>query len=104
MQAKDIEERYRCNVCGNEVIVTKAGGGELYCCGRPMEQIIEALWINKKQLTAARMAMLMLVLISFYGIFAIPVYAYALKVMFYCAVIVLIISGIAIYNLRNKKK
>jgi len=32
-------EKYRCNVCGNEVVVTKAGGGELVCCGKPMEEI-----------------------------------------------------------------
>ena len=30
---------YKCNVCGNEVTVTKAGGGELVCCGQPMEKI-----------------------------------------------------------------
>lgn len=29
----------RCNVCGNEVTVTKVGGGELVCCGQPMEKI-----------------------------------------------------------------
>ncbi len=32
-----VGERYRCNVCGNEVTVTKVGGGELVCCGQPME-------------------------------------------------------------------
>jgi desulfoferrodoxin-like iron-binding protein len=26
-------EKYRCNICGNEVVVTKAGGGTLVCCG-----------------------------------------------------------------------
>jgi desulfoferrodoxin-like iron-binding protein len=31
-------ENYRCNICGNEVTVTKAGGGELVCCGEPMER------------------------------------------------------------------
>jgi desulfoferrodoxin-like iron-binding protein len=31
-------EEYRCNICGNEVKVTKAGGGELVCCGEPMEK------------------------------------------------------------------
>jgi desulfoferrodoxin-like iron-binding protein len=30
-------EKYRCAICGNEVVVTKAGGGELVCCGEPME-------------------------------------------------------------------
>ena len=32
---------YRCNVCGNIVEVLKAGGGELVCCGEPMELLQE---------------------------------------------------------------
>jgi desulfoferrodoxin-like iron-binding protein len=32
-------ERYICNVCGNEVVVTKVGGGTLVCCGQDMEII-----------------------------------------------------------------
>jgi desulfoferrodoxin-like iron-binding protein len=32
-------EKYRCNICGNEVIVTKVGGGALVCCGEDMELI-----------------------------------------------------------------
>jgi len=39
MQVKKAGEKYRCNICGNEVVVTKVGGGELVCCGKPMEQI-----------------------------------------------------------------
>ncbi len=39
MGVKKTGEKYRCNVCGNEVIVTKVGGGELVCCGQPMENI-----------------------------------------------------------------
>lgn len=38
MAVKKMGEEYKCNVCGNEVIVTKAGGGELVCCGKPMEK------------------------------------------------------------------
>ena len=34
-----IGEKYRCNVCGNEVVVTKVGGGTLVCCGEDMELI-----------------------------------------------------------------
>ncbi len=30
-------EKYKCTICGNEGLVTKAGGGELVCCGEPME-------------------------------------------------------------------
>lgn len=30
-------EKYRCNICGNEVVVTKVGGGTLVCCGQDME-------------------------------------------------------------------
>jgi desulfoferrodoxin-like iron-binding protein len=29
-------EKYRCNIYGNEVIVTKVGGGTLVCCGEDM--------------------------------------------------------------------
>jgi desulfoferrodoxin-like iron-binding protein len=32
-------EKYRCNICGNEVIVTNVGGGTLVCCGEDMEKI-----------------------------------------------------------------
>ena len=32
---------YRCNVCGNMVEVLHAGGGELVCCGQPMELLAE---------------------------------------------------------------
>jgi superoxide reductase len=28
---------YKCNVCGNMVEVVHIGGGELVCCGQPME-------------------------------------------------------------------
>lgn len=41
MVVEKVGEKYRCNVCGNEVIVTKAGGGELVCCGQAMERIEE---------------------------------------------------------------
>ena len=30
-------EIYRCEVCGNVVIVREAGGGELVCHGQPMK-------------------------------------------------------------------
>ncbi|OGD62373.1 desulfoferrodoxin [Candidatus Berkelbacteria bacterium RIFOXYA2_FULL_43_10] len=30
-------EIYKCNVCGNIVEVLFVGGGELVCCGQPME-------------------------------------------------------------------
>jgi desulfoferrodoxin-like iron-binding protein len=29
-------KRYQCNKCGVEVIITKAGGGTLICCGQDM--------------------------------------------------------------------
>ncbi len=34
---KRVGERYRCNICGNEVTTTKVGGGVLVCCGEEME-------------------------------------------------------------------
>jgi desulfoferrodoxin-like iron-binding protein len=36
MSVKKVGEKYRCSVCGNEVTVTKVGGGELVCCNTPM--------------------------------------------------------------------
>ncbi len=39
MAVKDVGEHYKCNICGNEVAVTRVGGGELVCCGQPMEKI-----------------------------------------------------------------
>lgn len=31
---------YRCNICGNLVELVNAGGGELVCCGEPMEELV----------------------------------------------------------------
>jgi len=39
MEVKEVGEKFRCNICGNEVTVTKMGGGELVCCGEPMEKM-----------------------------------------------------------------
>ena len=39
MAVEKIGEKYRCNICGNEVVVTEAGGGTLVCCGQDMERI-----------------------------------------------------------------
>jgi desulfoferrodoxin-like iron-binding protein len=39
MAVKKVGEKYRCNVCGNEVTVTKVGGGTLVCCGENMQKI-----------------------------------------------------------------
>lgn len=39
MPVKNVGEKYRCDVCGNEVTVTKVGGGELVCCDQPMTKI-----------------------------------------------------------------
>lgn len=30
-------EKYKCNVCGNEVVVVNVGGGTLVCCDEDME-------------------------------------------------------------------
>jgi len=37
MSVRNEGEKYRCNVCGNEVVVTNAGGGTLVCCDEDME-------------------------------------------------------------------
>ena len=39
MSVEKVGEKYRCNVCGNEVTVTKVGGGTLVCCDQGMEKI-----------------------------------------------------------------
>ncbi len=37
MGVKKVDVKYRCNICGNKLFVTKAGGGTLVCCGEDME-------------------------------------------------------------------
>jgi desulfoferrodoxin-like iron-binding protein len=32
-----VGKRYQCGKCGTEMIVTKAGDGEIMCCGQPMQ-------------------------------------------------------------------
>jgi len=39
MGVEEVGEKYRCSICGNEVMVTKVGGGTLVCCGEDMEEI-----------------------------------------------------------------
>ncbi len=39
MGVQEVNEKYVCNICGNEVVVTKVGGGTLVCCGQVMELI-----------------------------------------------------------------
>lgn len=41
MRVKKVGEVYRCSICGNIVSVLHAGGGELVCCGKPMELLVE---------------------------------------------------------------
>lgn len=30
---------YLCNICGNKVELKEVGGGQLVCCGEPMEKV-----------------------------------------------------------------
>jgi len=39
MAVEKVGEKYRCNVCGNVVVVTEVGGGTLVCCGQDMEKM-----------------------------------------------------------------
>ena len=39
MKVQKVGENFKCSICGNEVTVTKVGGGELVCCGKPMDGI-----------------------------------------------------------------
>ena len=43
MAVEKVGENYRCNVCGNEVTVTKVGGGTLVCCDQDMKRIAAGL-------------------------------------------------------------
>ena len=36
-----LKQIYKCSVCGNIVEVIHASGGELVCCGKPMELLVE---------------------------------------------------------------
>jgi len=36
MGVRNKGEKYRCTICGNEVMVTDVGGGTLVCCGKNM--------------------------------------------------------------------
>ena len=36
--ANQVGKRYQCSKCNTEMIVTKAGDGEIACCSQPMEQ------------------------------------------------------------------
>ncbi|KKP95358.1 MAG: Desulfoferrodoxin Dfx domain protein [Candidatus Moranbacteria bacterium GW2011_GWE1_36_7] len=38
MAVENVGDKYVCTVCGNEVEVTKAGGGTLVCCGQDMDK------------------------------------------------------------------
>jgi len=38
MGVEKVGEKYRCNICGNEVVVTKVGGSVLICCDEEMEK------------------------------------------------------------------
>ncbi|MEM2878964.1 MAG: desulfoferrodoxin [Candidatus Hadarchaeales archaeon] len=41
MSLTQLRQVYRCNVCGNIVMVMHAGGGQLVCCGQPMQLMEE---------------------------------------------------------------
>lgn len=39
MAVEILGEKYVCSICGNEVEVTKVGGGTLVCCGQDMDKM-----------------------------------------------------------------
>ncbi len=39
MVVEKVGEKYLCDKCGNEVVVTKLGGGVLFCCGEHMTNV-----------------------------------------------------------------
>jgi len=37
VNVSDEGQIFKCEICGNVVVVKEAGGGELICCGEPMQ-------------------------------------------------------------------
>jgi desulfoferrodoxin-like iron-binding protein len=37
--ANQLGKRFTCEKCGAQVLVTKAGAGEISCCGQAMKQV-----------------------------------------------------------------
>lgn len=42
----ELGRRYKCNICGTEVLCTKEGAGTLNCCGKEMELYRGRVLIN----------------------------------------------------------
>ncbi len=40
MKVTEKNQIYRCRFCGNIIQVINEGEGQLYCCGRPMELLV----------------------------------------------------------------
>lgn len=36
--ANEVGNRYECEKCGSQMMVTKGGNGSVSCCGQPMKQ------------------------------------------------------------------
>jgi len=49
MQVSKKLEIYKSNICGNIIEVLNVGGGELVCCGQPMELLTEKTDDNGKE-------------------------------------------------------
>jgi len=41
METKEKGQIFKCEICGNIVEVLEVGGGELVCCGKPMQLLVE---------------------------------------------------------------
>ncbi len=41
-----VGQKYECDICGNVVVVTHEGGGELVCCGEAMDYIGDGFSCN----------------------------------------------------------
>jgi desulfoferrodoxin-like iron-binding protein len=39
MAVETVGQKFVCSVCGNEIEVTKAGGGTITCCGQDMQEV-----------------------------------------------------------------
>jgi desulfoferrodoxin-like iron-binding protein len=48
MAVRKAKELFSCQKCGNEVIVTRVGGGTLVCCGKEMQPARNVIRIDSE--------------------------------------------------------
>ena len=49
MAVSKVGDKYRCNICHNEVVVTKVGGGTLICDGAQMVKVVDKVKVEEEK-------------------------------------------------------